>query len=643
VDLLLQYLCRQSQLLDEVEKALRGQLSSLAGSGTDPLGRHRYLIFRFREQFNAHFVYPMLFYRIFSSVLHNPPMILSHFEAPDLADSDAMNDARARFRKEVWELFETHFDSNKKESFMSFVNYLALCEERRYYIPEDMPYVIKIIDKFVEPDNFSHCYWVNRFLDLLQEAGFDKNQLNLWRQRFTNETFSLYQLLRGESRFGRRSVPLTHMEYEEMRVSNIQSGIQIGSSAEFKILYDRLLVIQAAKPDGPEVTCESLDVIVFLTYRQNLSLGWQVFTFIQQVGNSLGWIPQRLVKEIMKGSKIEIDKLYKMIKAAKHPLQQQWLFRFYYELPEAKVSRKHAADVLTLFQLATEVRSHLVFGLEKYSSTYAGFYPTLTRILVKRRKEDPAFGYDLPHDFFRGHQRHFQKASAIAAEAYLQLDNMDGSYDQEGDELFFLLKRRPAFLQELIQQKIEQNTPLRSSLKQFAGIWLLKNGKDIVLSAMVQIIDQEQKWDLKTFGQSFFFRLPAKTVGMAEDICRQLVDLYKSKPIRLNMVFEIVRHTLPAFYPSLVVYFVTINNDIDIFSQLQLLNSGFSSNSRTDIWADRRAQEWKALLDAIRILPDQYQYVEHVEYLLRRITGEERNAFQERKRQFMTEDWYLAS
>jgi hypothetical protein len=491
------------------------------------------------------------------------------------------------------------------------------------------------------PINFKRCYWVHRFCDFLQEAAFDENRLNIWRQLFTNETFSLYTLLRAEDRINRRSIESSQMAREEIRTANIRTGLAIKDLGQFRAVYDRLLVIQAAKPDGPEVTCKSLDVIVFLAYQQNKEFGWKLFTIIQQTGNQLRWIPQRVIKEIMKGNKVEIDKLYQLIKTEAYILQQEWLFRFYYELPVAKVVRSYAADILTLFRSVTDVRSHLVFGLEKFASHYSSFYPKLTDIFVTRRKDDPAFKYDLPHDFFRGHSRHFQSAVAIAAEAYLQLDSIDGSYDQEGDELNFLLKRRPTFLQELIQQKINQDTPLRSTLKHFAGIWLLKNGRDLVLSAVQRIIDQDRKWDVKVFGQSFFFRLPNKTQVMAEEVCRELVKRYKFRVMPLNVIFDMIRRTMPDFYPSLVGYFITVNGDIEIFSRLQLLNNGFSSNSRSELWADRKAQEWKTLLDAVRELPDQYRYAEHVEYLLRRITYEEKAADQERKRQFMTEDWYL--
>lgn len=635
VDLLLAYLIRNPSLIDEAEKSLLEQLSSTEPDPAAGLERVSYLLTQLEQKFSRHPIYQDLYTSFTARFLLRSLMIAAVETNP--VERNPIENTIAALRDQIWNFLTNQFKKFPEPALEAIKTYIDLCCEWGIVSRPDLAHLRRLITEQFEPENFQHCYLVFRLTNLLNDQNFPFPSVTGLRIKFVNPRFQLFEKLLGLPMPGRRQSNMTGMEYEERRAEQVRRNVVVTNMPEFRTLYGELMTITSHPIQERSQMLSALDVIVQQGYRRKPALGLGMLQYVIEQGNDLQWWPSLLMRECMTRSKEQIRRLYKIIREGECQDQEQWIFRFYEWLPEGKTSKSYAGDLLTFYGATSRVEAHWIPGLEKYAGHIPEFFPKLLRALSERRKIDSSFSYKLPFNFFTTHLKAFQNCYDLAALVYLQQAEIEEGYDELGTELCSLLPKAPGLLDQLIHQKLARDPSKHVSIKDFSGIWHLRNGEQYILSAVILLGKDRLPFPMQVYGQSFFLKLDKAAEEKAKGFCRRFIGRFPADLSQLNHLLRIIRGRLPEFYPDLVADLVWINDDITPFKSLQLLdNQGSGSIVELRL---RCARQYQTLETAIRKLPDTFKYSEHLAYLKQKIAWEQRMAAEDRRRRYIAERW----
>ncbi|WP_345951306.1 hypothetical protein ABDD95_07700 [Mucilaginibacter sp. PAMB04274] len=118
---------------------------------------------------------------------------------------------------------------------------------------------------------------------------------------------------------------------------------------------------------------------------------------------------------------------------------------------------------------------------------------------------------------------------------------------------------------------------------------------------------------------------------MATEVLDRLVLNHSTDVRMLNIILDITRNNIPELYHPYIQKIITINPNLEVFENLQFFNNHFSS-SGNQIWADHKADVLLSIYEYIRVnLPNPLDYLEHRDFLTRRIAAFKESADWERK------------
>jgi hypothetical protein len=219
-------------------------------------------------------------------------------------------------------------------------------------------------------------------------------------------------------------------------------------------------------------------------------------------------------------------------------------------------------------------------------------------------------------------------------EAYFYSNSVEDHFDYDKNILKNLLERDS----EVIIDLLRFNTPSRLShheieLENFDFIWELDNHTEILDS----IFDYFVSTDSYLFYERLiatFFPQGNKFENKPYNYLKDILAAKFSEEKYVEVLFSIICHKYPELKMEFVELFLHLNRDINLFMNLEII-------PRTQSWSgshipilEGEKNTWEDVLSIIDRLPNRMDFLDHKEYVSRRIVACESLIKNEMRREF---------
>ncbi|RYE27158.1 MAG: hypothetical protein EOP45_02125 [Sphingobacteriaceae bacterium] len=173
-----------------------------------------------------------------------------------------------------------------------------------------------------------------------------------------------------------------------------------------------------------------------------------------------------------------------------------------------------------------------------------------------------------------------------------------------------------------------------ASHKTLSRIWVYPSASDKVYSAIVKMRQMRYWSSLNHLSSIFSIQVPSEAMPLCIAVLDRLLEDYRTDCRMLNIILDITRNRLPTLFYLYIKKIILANPEIGVFQKLEFYNNHFSSTGN-QIWADFKADALLRIHTYIKAeVPNYYDYLEHLDFLSRRIAGFKESADCERQLQF---------
>lgn len=199
-------------------------------------------------------------------------------------------------------------------------------------IIQDSTEVLPFIESNMDASSYLNCLVVQIYLDHLERHNVPFGE-NL-RDIFTNETYEVSEVLFAD-RLERKSLNLENEEYVQLRQQRIQDFFANYNLEDFKQFFDQCLEIKQETDRRNHNTSylpsQVARVLISLVSR-NPQIYTDVVKYYLGLGNPLHIDDCLLIHHLIQI--LGIDNTYEIINQPDYTLKRNWLFNFYYLLPQ---------------------------------------------------------------------------------------------------------------------------------------------------------------------------------------------------------------------------------------------------------------------------------------------------------------------
>lgn len=497
----------------------------------------------------------------------------------------------------------------------------------------DEPFLNRFIAAHMQPARFDDCYFVQDYLRLIEAK---RGRLPLvykpLKKQYSNRSYRIYRLLS----YDHYRDQYDYQRIEQARRETIGKYLPVGSLSAFKTLYRHIAVIAEHSGETRNVISEGLAIILAGSLEQDLEVSLRSLAYYLEMGNPCWINPNRIFRQLFHLYPGATERLYQLILNSDFPYRQNWLENFFYCLPEELVNLIWSQRLLLCY--------------DNVGSSNTGIYPEhfmryedaredtifdLLQILYRKRGADGQFLYKLSHDLLRKFPPLAEKHLEFCQALYIQQETVDPHADFQSDELFYLLDLDIRFFDTYIDQLTSREERLgNASHKTMSRIWAYPGARDMVYNAIIKMRQMKYWSSLNHLSSIFFIQVPDEAMPLCTAVLDRLLEDHRTDRRMLNMVLDITRNSLPALFHLYIKKIILANPDIELFQKLEFYNNHFSS-SGNQIWADFKAAALLKIHAYIKAeVPNYYDYLEHLDFLSRRIAAFKESADWERQLQF---------
>ncbi|HMK17608.1 MAG TPA: ATP-binding protein [Chitinophagaceae bacterium] len=259
----------------------------------------------------------------------------------------------------------------------------------------------------------------------------------------------------------------------------------------------------------------------------------------------------------------------------------------------------------------------------------------LTEVLLSKQGENNiSFGFH----FCQECSRYFTNHLSLLKRAFIYLKNSEEHFDYDGKEFEAILKLDNNFFIEYLEQKVVDFDYLTFKLEDFKldYIWSLPNYTGIIKKALDVIIKKVpmfSNWEHPSRVLFTFKSNSDELIAKASEVIKEFIKENFSKRQYILMIMNVVIHRFPIQFVTFLKQVLLLNKNIDLLKGIYLDKGGVYSGSRVP-HIQREIDLCKEIIVMIKTLPDILDYVDHIDYLEKKIVWLKEDIDREQRRDF---------
>lgn len=548
------------------------------------------------------------------------------------------------FREQIWRFLSDHFQQYPTECFQVLKAYSLNGDFHpvREVLESDLPFVVELLQDFLSPNNFSHCYYLHSLPERLQLFSVDTAILKALQKRFDCLQFQYFRVLdlnrlRNRDRYDLKET--RHEEFERLKKEEIITFFQFADLEAFQSFYGEFVFLTNTEESRNANLNWGLDMILenHLEHNENLT-----FSFLRHIlvkGNPSLYAPSALLISFIKTNAALAKRFWRAIEKIPFKGKTMWLMRFYEWLPPEFVNQEYYESMMAFYRNLDEPAIWHSEHLERYIS----FNPNVFRDFLALNVAKNEIGQQarLWFDFFQKNIRHFRlEDTFLVQKAYFQQVALDQHFDHDFKDWLAVLKFDNNFLFEYIRQYNWSDRLHQANDHRKLGIlWSLGNAEEIVEKAMLAVDWQGEPWVIpfEYPANELFLGIPAEQMERAAQFWQNFIEKHHTDLALMQLAFNIIRRLFDQHYQTLFLKFIALNPNVEFFQKIRWgdevqmrVYSGKVSSS------DRGVVRWERVMEMLEKVPDPFLIIQHKAFAREQILETQR--FAERVRETWRDD-----
>lgn len=503
------------------------------------------------------------------------------------------------FREKLWKQVDEYFS---EDAFALLEKYLQVGPDVvKGIMKYDLPFMVLIIEKHLDPDNFSHCCYVHKLIRHFHHFKVVDSCLDHLSEKFTNDLYEFFLKFRWDMMGDKEIFEYNNYDkYKKLKEAEIRKYFVFTQKSEIEEFCDRLVYLGEVDRDfRRERFYDSLDIVVDENLNRNFDLGCQLLRMLAERKLCFKYIPDLAFRNHLT-KKENVTQIWNLIQ---HYIpgseRASWEMSFYL----------HLADGLITDEYLQAIRGTVVHLNNRgiflcYVSRFAQKDPTLLEDLLRivwNRNERDGAKIGVWYDVLKMYVEQPEIDLRLAEQVYIQQKRLKGSFDYKKEVLEDILKRDIHFLVAYINELIVSRSKNVDGIKtddELRVVWKYE-GIEPVLDEIFDLFSRKTIYNglSEHFCNSFFNKLKEQEYNKAKqfllDFCRRnYADCEK-----MNIVVDITKNAMKELYREVLSLFISLTQNADLFSKIYW--SEMSAYYSGDVISSMKATEWKRILEIV--------------------------------------------
>ncbi len=559
----------------------------------------------------------------------NHSITIYHYQLP-------FNKSIKEFRKRVWECLNVNFT---EDAFALLESYARPTPDIVKEVMEyDIPFVCSLIENHLTPNIFIHCKYVQDQINWYKRCKMSSPLFEHLSRKYTNPVYELYLKICWNRYRDKELYEFdSYDEYKKLKEVELRNYFVFENIQEIDEFYkDFLSVIDIEDEESDMFSYGmSLDIIVDTTLNKDFKSGLYLLNLIIE-NNPLGYIPNRVFKEQLTFEK-NVSCLWKTIqnKQQYYNYKEKWEMSFYHHLPQGFVCREYVPYIKKTISSWNHTNYIYLDSLERFFEIEPTLLEELLRIIVAKTEKGQNM-FIQQSCFHNICLKLLETNIELVKKIYLHQDSIQSNFDCKRNILFAILIKDPSFLIVFTNYVYINNTKKNKfGYDSMNLVWQIDN-IEIILEEVFDIIDKMQPNYLNDdYCNSFFCNIPDESKKRVEDFLVSYCAKNYNNSNKINIVVDIARNTFKELYDKIILLFISLTQDKELFSKVYwCLSDGMYSGET--IIGDIDVANWSHVLSVInrskvgcKLIPIKNFVKTQIEYSLK-------SAEQERRRRFVS-------
>lgn len=542
------------------------------------------------------------------------------------------------FRKNIWESVDVNFSD---DAFHLLENYAKGSPEIVKEVMEyDISFIVSIIERHLTPNSFEHCRYVQEQIRWCKKNDIKHHSFDSLSLRFTNPLYKMFLIISWD-RFRDKEIYEfdDYREYEKLKENELRTTLVFKDKSELKLFYKDFIYLKNVEEERKRWNYNNVfDIVVDENCNRNFELGCKLLIEIIE-NNEIEYVP-RIVFQNHLVTETKAIQIWDIIQSNKNFTDKPtWELSFYDNIADTLITDKYIPAIRDTFTNLNCKYTVYFGGIRRFTRIDSKLLEDLLKIIVNKiNNGDKVY---LWIDFFNEYFEQLGSDVALIKKAYIQQTTIQNHYDYQKKGFLKLLAKDPDFLIEYIDALYLKDSKKHHLDKDYelGVVWEIDNIEP-VLKKVFDFVNNNVTYFgiLEHYCNTFFWNLPKETKERAKqfllDYCK---ENYRSSD-KINIVVDIVRHSMKEFYNQVLLQYIYLTQDVELFSKIWWRRNESGFVSYDVIMGDIEASEWRNILSIVEQSSLGIKLIPIKQYINSRVEGALQYADLERKRKFI-EHW----
>lgn len=547
------------------------------------------------------------------------------------------NEIIQNFRLKIWKSLDENYIFYPEIAFGLLRSYSQVGPDVSIELMKyDMPLVIDIINKHLNPEFFEHCKYVQDQIRWWKRNQIESIFFQILVDKFTNPTYEVYLKIDWDRIRDKDSYEFDdYKQYEQLKEKEIRSSFIFNDSSESNYFYKTFKYLKETIKDNWNYN-RTLDYVIDENCKYNFDIGCSLLNEIIEDNNQIDYIPRKIFENQLKNEN-ESSYIWQIVSKNDFKHKSSWELSFFYSLNESLINSYYIIQLVNSIKSINE-RTDIDFRyLLKFQNIQPNIFQQLLEIITNKNEKnvEKIIVWD---DIFTNNLKLLNKDIDLAKKIYIQQNRIQNHFDYDGEGLLSILHLDSNFLIEYVDTFYDDIKNINSgNNKKLNLIWKVE-GIEYTLSKILGKFANKDNYLIgigKHYCNVFFKNLVSNEKEKASTFLKKYcIENYKNTD-RMNLLIDIVRNSLPELFEHIILIFIMLTQDLEIFSKIHWRGNGGTVHVGEVIFGDLEAAEWRDILSIVEKSSKGISLLPIKRYINERIDSALEYADWERKRRFL--------
>ncbi|WP_438711176.1 hypothetical protein ACSTS3_21785 [Aquimarina muelleri] len=529
------------------------------------------------------------------------------------------------FRIKIWDVLDTNFVSRPEMSFKLLCSYSRVYPDVNKEIMEfDIPFILNIIDKHLNVENFEHCKYVQSQIRWFKQHDFDLEEFTNFTNRFVNDTYFTFLKIDWDRFRDKEMYEFDDFqEYDRLKEAEIRSSFILTDIDDINKFYNTFLLLRNSAKNNYNYN-NSLDYIIDENCSRNFDNGLNLLNKVIEDGNEINYIPRTVFRNQLK-TEIITNRIWVIIQSKEFHAKELWELSFYDYIDDSLISKEYSISLINTIKKMNSSNTIHFDRLERFLSVEPNLFQIILKTITEKNEKENT-RLQVWMDFFSKHFKNLGNDIELIKKAYIQQNLIQNHFDYQGKGVLEILKIDKNFLIEFVESlySASDKHSLGGDHSDMSYIWNIDDIEETLIQVFDLIIEKDLYIGILEHYCNVFFKnlRQEEQKKRADNFIRQYVIDNNTNYQKMGVIVDLIRHSRKELFEEIFLLFVSINQDKEIFGKLLWRGNG-GTYSGDVIIGDIQASEWRNLLSivnkstlGIKLIPIKNYINKQIEYCL---------------------------